>query len=371
MSWESEGFQPETLGSSVLDLRGPLTMGPFVFWVVHLALLCDRGGAAPVPDYALRVLHVGLAGLGGLGPADAVPDGSLQGWRPAWLVHAIDRVDLLIRHGGCPRLILDRLRRAVDSRGHQRYGNFAYTIMLEIEDEIRDTLSTSIPAEMEDDANSWALHTEENLIIEYLEEHYPACMRRLWNHMSQGGLFADHLPGNSSMTHERVYDFNMLRKQNPVLADLVPRAGPKRIPRWLLVRDQWLEEAANRLEVLMAEGWDAEETLARIVSQARLRRDSHYVRELQGLLGRLRRNFEIVRNPGGAHRMWAEQMEDKLFATYQQHTGDDEGDSTARGSGLNNATEENTLGDGRAGAPDGGDTDLASLMDVTRDIPQG
>ncbi|OLP82172.1 hypothetical protein AK812_SmicGene37190 [Symbiodinium microadriaticum] len=41
------------------------------------------------------------------------------------------------------------------------------------------------------------------------------------------------------------------------------------------------------------------------------------------------KNFEIVRNPGGAHRMWAEQM------------------------------EENTLGDGRAGAPDG----------VTRTLP--
>ncbi|CAE7844775.1 unnamed protein product [Symbiodinium microadriaticum] len=174
------------------------------------------------------------------------------------------------------------------------------------------------------DWNAWVLYTEESMLIEHLEAHYPACMRQLWDHISRGGLFADHLPVNDMMALEGVYNF-IIREWNQVLSSLLPD-GSKRTSgenRWIQLLEQWLWDTKDELDHLLLAGWDGPSLLRGLLARAGLRGCPPYGLIVQNMVSRLSSELCIGEGPTAplTHAAWAVTTETRLYALCVQHGG--------------------------------------------------
>ena len=162
------------------------------------------------------------------------------------------------------------------------------------------------------------------MLIEHLEAHYPACMRQLWDHISRGGLFADHLPVNDMMALEGVYNF-IIREWNQVLSSLLPD-GSKRTSgenRWIQLLEQWLWDTKDELDHLLLAGWDGPSLLRGLLARAGLRGCPPYGLIVQNMVSRLSSELCIGEGPTAplTHAAWAVTTETRLYALCVQHGG--------------------------------------------------
>ena len=186
---------------------------------------------------------------------------------------ATERLEDLVRRGVPPGPLFGRLNQAISSRGDAEYTRFGHGLGADIRAAATSLRGDEIPEALLEDARAWILYTEEGMLLEYLEGHYPASMRELWTHISRGGLFADHLEPTRSMVEEGVCSFNTIRQWTATLSDLLPdaRKRRKREPRWLQVLEQWLYDVRDELQHLLEAGWEGGPLLQGLVARAQLR----------------------------------------------------------------------------------------------------
>ena len=303
-----------------------------------LLLLCDGVGGFFLSDHGLHIPSASLAGLTlSATPSSAKPPDQFGTWWPRWMIQAAERMDQLVRRGCSPQLLQARLRLATSSRGDDCYSVFSNGVGADLLASTTPSQATSIPAELEDDVNAWVLYAEEAMLVEHLEAHYPACMRQLWNHIAQGGLFADHLPVNDMMIYEGVYNFNIIREWNHVLDSLLPNGKHRATGenRWLQVLEQWLWDTRDELEQLLLAGWDGPSLLQGLLARSGIRGCSPYNLIVRDVVIRLSSELGVGDGPAApmTHAAWAVHTETRLYALYVQHGG-----STATSSSVVEST---------------------------------
>ena len=241
------------------------------------------------------------------------------------MTQSSERLDQLVRRGGSPDLMMAKLREAFRSRGHADYLRFAEGVGADIVATVARPRLCEASAGLDEDINAWVLYTEEAMLIEFLEAHFPMCMRRLWEHISEGGLFADHLSVTENMLEEGVLEFYNIRQWKEVLTSLLPDA---RVPRqgenrWLQVLEQWLWDTNDELSQLLEAGWDGTSLLRGFVSRAGLRGSTQFSELAQNMADRLAETLELGEGPIAplTHAAWAVGTETKLYALFLQHGG--------------------------------------------------
>ena len=296
-------------------------------------VLCDLA-LSLLPDYGLHVhpfIFNSFVSVTFLGAAQPPPD-DYDVWWPRWMVQASERLDALAGHG-CPAdAAVSLLRRAIHARSHDGYGQYAAAFVTALEDEARPSVCSAVPTELLEELRAWVLYTEENCLIDFLEGNYPSSTRALWAHLASGGTFQDVLPAVGDMIHEDVFSFNTLRLWNPVLSELLPRAGvPRREePRWVQITAQWVDDVVVELRQLMQTGWCGLAALQSLQSSARQRGDQAYAAVVTTLLDVIRAELHLGLGPCLAvcPDSWAETHEGKLFAFYVQLQGGMEASSS-------------------------------------------
>ena len=315
-----------SLGSDQTSLVLQTDMMPWGHILGLLPLLCDWGAAFPQPSGdGLHTFQVHALSWLGTTIVTAKPPDAFATWWPRWMTQSSERLDQLVRRGGSPDLMMAKLRAAFRSRGHADYLNFAEGVGADIVATTARPQLCEASAGLEEDINAWVLYTEEAMLIEFLEAHFPMCMRRLWEHISEGGLFADHLSVTETMFEEGVLDFYNIRQWNEVLSSMLPDA---RVPRqgehrWLQVLEQWLWDTKDELSQLLEAGWDGLSLLRGFLGRAGLRGSAQFSELAQNMVDRLTEALELGEGPVAplTHAAWAVGTETKLYALFLQHGG--------------------------------------------------
>ena len=178
----------------------------------------------PLSTLAKLYLFVAYLSLGGFPTAYCQPPDVQGEWKPRWLVRAIEKLTDLAGEGPEPGRLIHAAGQVAASRVDGDYTEFADGVLLTAAFDMGVQGATPPTGQFTEAEKMWIVYMEEAMLIDYLEEHFPASSRALWSHMSLGGSFPDHLQVTTDMLGENIPRFHQLRQWTPCLQSMWPRS---------------------------------------------------------------------------------------------------------------------------------------------------
>ena len=175
----------------------------------------------PLSTLAKLYLFIAYLSLGGFPTAYCQPPDVQGEWKPRWLVRAIEKLTDLAGEGSEPGRLIHAAGQVAASRVDGDYTEFADGVLLTAAFDMGVQGATPPTGQFTEDEKMWIVYMEEAMLIDYLEEHFPASSRALWSHMSLGGSFPDQLQVTTDMLGENIPRFHQLRQWTPVLMRLL------------------------------------------------------------------------------------------------------------------------------------------------------
>ena len=183
-------------------------------------LLCDQPGTSRLRSSSssgLRfhsMLHIAVLviALGWTRQCQAQPPDVFAQWNPAWMTRAAEKL---------MDLALAAARDVAASRG-EGYRTFAHSVFADVAYQVGARQDVEVAHMLTEAEKEWVVYMEEAALIDYLEGHFPASTRQLWDHFSTGGSFRDQLPVTEGMIHEDLPRFFQLRQWTDALGRMMP-----------------------------------------------------------------------------------------------------------------------------------------------------